>query len=102
MTGRAYWNCGGLSPRVRGNDVWAVQWPLIHAGLSPRVRGNPALQKVLNGNDRSIPARAGEPSIPGNGPSPTSVYPRACGGTFNNGLGEVMGDGLSPRVRGNR
>ena len=51
---------------------------------------------------RSIPACAGEPVSPSLAMRPAQVYPRVCGGTISGGKIPVIGEGLSPRVRGNR
>ena len=71
-------------------------------GLSPRVRGNPVERVTESTETRSIPAGAGEPR-PARPRRPAGgVYPRGCGGTaFHSGI-SPCGDGLSPRVRGNR
>ena len=50
----------------------------------------------------SIPASAGEPNRHLFGGGQERVYPRECGGTGCNILGVSKGQGLSPRVRGNR
>ena len=70
-------------------------------GLSPRVRGNlpPPFRFLFR--RRSIPACAGEPSLPSTTPSPLTVYPRVCGGTSIRGQSDGGRRGLSPRVRGN-
>ena len=74
---------------------------MIASGLSPRVRGNREVIVLDAGPERSIPARAGEPT-----PAPSQaprdwVYPRACGGTSWASSGVSTSCGLSPRVRGN-
>ena len=51
---------------------------------------------------RSIPARAGEPAAVPTNAALCRVYPRACGGTVAQGRHFVVGEGLSPRVRGNQ
>ena len=71
-------------------------------GLSPRVRGN-----LIEGLDallkrRSIPACAGEPASPIAKAWAMSVYPRVCGGTWEQYAKRRNTKGLSPRVRGNR
>ena len=71
-------------------------------GLSPRVRGNHRLHHPLDGRQRSIPARAGEPELPIDSCHWEGVYPRACGGTFITRVSGLSAMGLSPRVRGNR
>ena len=51
---------------------------------------------------RSIPARAGEPSPPGPARRSSGVYPRTCGGTALQSACRVASvTGLSPHVRGN-
>ena len=50
---------------------------------------------------RSIPACAGEPGDAGAAMQSAQVYPRVCGGTFRPDSGPLVGNGLSPRVRGN-
>ena len=71
-------------------------------GLSPRVRGNPFETEAASDADRSIPARAGEPTNAPYGLPDGRVYPRACGGTTYVQAGASILLGLSPRVRGNR
>ena len=86
--------CGGTHPfRL---DFWLV------VGLSPRVRGNRLTRDITILEGRSIPACAGEPSPPSCPPLPCRVYPRVCGGTRRGGHFHRRGQGLSPRVRGNR
>ena len=71
-------------------------------GLSPRVRGNLSREKSSEPDVGSIPARAGEPTVPRYSPNPAGVYPRACGGTSKIRIVCHLAEGLSPRVRGNR
>ena len=85
--------CGGTRPElVEGTD---------REGLSPRVRGNPPAQCYPVKLDRSIPACAGEPPFGIHGGIARPVYPRVCGGTQCDRIGQTWGSGLSPRVRGN-
>ena len=70
-------------------------------GLSPRVRGNRPHSFPLSGNNRSIPAGAGEPCSSTCPTGRTSVYPRGCGGTAQDRAAARIRSGLSPRVRGN-
>ena len=86
--------CGGTSSMGRTCS--------IKTGLSPRVRGNLVDVHHASSGDGSIPARAGEPPLTGLDRGVYAVYPRACGGTFANITNMAQGDGLSPRVRGNR
>ena len=85
--------CGGTSPTWITISPWS--------GLSPRVRGNRASVRWTLQNQRSIPARAGEPAERRAVRSWTRVYPRACGGTRRYSDGAAGLRGLSPRVRGN-
>ena len=71
-------------------------------GLSPRVRGNRAGAKAVGDDLGSIPACAGEPTIPTDRFLLPKVYPRVCGGTKGQLVMDISGKGLSPRVRGNR
>ena len=89
-------------PRVCGGTSRDWRRRKCPAGLSPRVRGNLANWPAGDYVRRSIPACAGEPSIPAALPPGREVYPRVCGGTQLRGgrLGQSIG--LSPRVRGNR
>ena len=70
-------------------------------GLSPRVRGNHPHHGPPRGGPGSIPARAGEPRLPGSSREGRRVYPRACGGTTRTVYSTFGVRGLSPRVRGN-
>ena len=90
----------GLSPRVRGNPLYFPPGGST-TGLSPRVRGNPvdAVHEYAHGG--SIPASAGEPETPNISSCCTRVYPRECGGTCAGCYRRLVGQGLSPRVRGN-
>ena len=89
-------------PRVCGGTYLAHAHLKAADGLSPRVRGNQIV--VVGGvvSPGSIPACAGEPRSKSKTATPSSVYPRVCGGTL---LGVAICHhirGLSPRVRGNR
>ena len=89
-------------PRVCGG-TFAVRWlGRAWPGLSPRVRGNhrggPGGHPVRG----SIPACAGEPPPSPSRACPGRVYPRVCGGTRDERRDGALGQGLSPRVRGNR
>ena len=86
--------CGGtaVTNRLRG----------FAYGLSPRVRGNRILLISLRNLKGSIPACAGEPWCGCDAPRRPRVYPRVCGGTNDALDEEVLPEGLSPRVRGNR
>ena len=95
---------GGCWVYPRGCGGTAAQ-PSIAAqsvGLSPRVRGNPVGTTPVDQRRGSIPAGAGEPMRATRRGGTTRVYPRGCGGTGAEYLGDLLDRGLSPRVRGNR
>ena len=88
-------------PRACGGTTSFQGLGRIIYGLSPRLRGNRdglTLNGPLIG---SIPAPAGEPAKAFRRSEPTSVYPRACGGTFSFHCLNIVSEGLSPRLRGN-
>ena len=85
--------CGGTGLRAFG----LAYWP----GLSPRVRGNLVVSFLAGFVSGSIPACAGEPSIPAAARTCCTVYPRVCGGTCHFLAPLDTEPGLSPRVRGN-
>ncbi len=80
MAGNYFWGrASGLSPRVRGSQMWLVIYDHKHG---------------------SIPARAGEPRARAMPIFSIRVYPRACGGAQGGQMLQFFGPGLSPRVRG--
>ena len=89
-------------PRACGGTRRAIQEKYLDPGLSPRVRGNPEGDPGEVPGPGSIPARAGEPGAPPPCHRRLGVYPRACGGTGTCSPTWHCGQGLSPRVRGNR
>ena len=88
-------------PRVCGGPSGQPAVSILIKGLSPRVRGNLCFPSETSVGSRSIPACAGEPTAHGWRISPTTVYPRVCGGTQYQGRLLGIDIGLSPRVRGN-
>ena len=88
-------------PRACGGTVRTGAMGEQKYGLSPRVRGNRVELRLDLGNNRSIPARAGEPRPGSHADRRRGVYPRACGGTQFPHLLVGRNRGLSPRVRGN-
>ena len=91
----------GVYPRVCGGTKNAASSRVPLSGLSPRVRGNPNLRGADLVSRGSIPACAGEPHRCCRLRISDRVYPRVCGGTFNNLTSPGSVQGLSPRVRGN-
>ena len=98
----AGWTPARVYPRVCGGTQGQGHGARGGVGLSPRVRGNRNRRAALVSGPGSIPACAGEPSIPGGGIGGPAVYPRVCGGTTLSVPSRLPGGGLSPRVRGNR
>ena len=88
-------------PRVCGGTLGRMVRIKSGEGLSPRVRGNPLPCQATPGRAGSIPACAGEPSLPSRCCWWRAVYPRVCGGTRHRLRQEMPRAGLSPRVRGN-
>ena len=88
-------------PRACGGTILEPVGADQAGGLSPRVRGKQGVQHMDTHPIRSIPARAGEPSPTVTLRSRRSVYPRACGGTYQHRATGINAIGLSPRVRGN-
>ena len=89
-------------PRVCGGTPWSDDRPASGGGLSPRVRGNQCARGGRWQCGWSIPACAGEPTTMTSKLSVSRVYPRVCGGTCHHAAPGQIGNGLSPRVRGNR
>ena len=89
-------------PRVCGETKSATKSAIRYAGLSPRVRGNQTGQAHRPGEAGSIPACAGKPIAESVTKPVAGVYPRVCGETIPQSIVEHIGEGLSPRVRGNR
>ena len=92
----------GVYPRVCGGTGLIHRTSLSLLGLSPRVRGNRGLHHDSKLGRGSIPACAGEPGKAKGDGTGLAVYPRVCGGTHTGGSARRAGEGLSPRVRGNR
>ena len=94
--------CNMVYPRVCGGTRKRGLAAAGQSGLSPRMRGNPWLLDPPEPDFRSIPAYAGEPKT-GVWPKGSQVvYPRVCGGTRSASDTAGNGNGLSPRMRGNR
>ena len=85
--------CGGTIPRC---FLIIREW-----GLSPPVRGNRRNTIGGRSRQRSIPARAGEPTPALIRAARAWVYPRPCGGTLTSSGVNTTAVGLSPPVRGN-
>ena len=89
-------------PRVCGGTKLDSGLSEGSPGLSPRVRGNRDMSIIRTGDERSIPACAGEPGCACGYAQAVWVYPRVCGGTQVRAHHQDLHVGLSPRVRGNR
>ena len=89
-------------PRVGGATAQKIGEQDYNQGLSPRGRGNPYDADAELDQERSIPAWAGQPTPwkPNGGTRPW-VYPRVGGATDFVRQPDALGNGLSPRGRGN-
>ena len=87
-------------PRVCGGSGSLLSTCSAKRGLSPRVRGKRVAAVDLFGETRSIPACAGEACAASRSLPPSLVYPRVCGGSAGRRGGKPRRGGLSPRVRG--
>ncbi len=92
----------GVYPRACGGAAVRFARSVAASGLSPRVRGSRAVGSPAYKEQRSIPARAGEPCDSGGRGGDCEVYPRACGGAGLADGGHGRTAGLSPRVRGSQ
>ncbi len=102
LTNSIPWRRSAVYPRVCGGTELSPRPRTACRGLSPRVRGNRLLIAPFPDLCRSIPACAGEPPWRWPRSREERVYPRVCGGTYQNIPAVVVSHGLSPRVRGNR
>ena len=91
----------GVYPRVCGGTNPIQTAAGKPQGLSPRVRGNRGILDNIDAPAGSIPACAGEPHRGSARSRAKRVYPRVCGGTFQEAFDTHIPTGLSPRVRGN-
>ena len=89
-------------PRVCGGNARSQITSKSRGGLSPRVRGKRPGRGDVAGQQRSIPACAGETWPRGAYQIPREVYPRVCGGNLQPLALAGNDEGLSPRVRGKR
>ena len=89
-------------PRGCGGTFPTSLYRMPCGGLSPRVRGNLHIERPKFLAEGSIPAGAGEPVLRVRAGRRVQVYPRGCGGTGAPTSRPWPGQGLSPRVRGNR
>ena len=90
----------GVHPRVCGGAVDGGSHVLVAPGPSPRVRGSLSPDRSHPADIGSIPACAGEPSVPTPRSTMARVHPRVCGGAIRVLERVVPGHGPSPRVRG--
>ena len=93
--------CLRAYPRVCGGTLARSEWMRSRSGLSPRVRGNQIYGALARESNGPIPACAGEPDVNPAALTNRRAYPRVCGGTGGSMTMEAATPGLSPRVRGN-
>ena len=89
-------------PRVGGGNAITPKAGEHGVGLSPRGRGKPAKGQTLPLVIGSIPAWAGETTVPFACISKNPVYPRVGGGNRPPDCRRPALAGLSPRGRGKR
>ena len=89
-----------VHPRACGEQRAVARNTVRQCGSSPRMRGTVAVDLALQGNQRFIPAHAGNSSAGEITVLSTSVHPRACGEQGMAGLGRARAAGSSPRMRG--
>ena len=90
----------GVYPRPCGGAAESVLPYRCSGGLSPPVRGSRLRDVRRLAEQRSIPARAGEPPLRARGMISVGVYPRPCGGAVGYFSIHSPSKGLSPPVRG--
>ncbi len=96
------WHPPPVHPRVCGERGTACQRTTSGGGSSPRVRGTHRQHPSRFGQDRFIPACAGN-ARPRASPGPsTTVHPRVCGERTAPCMNPPQFCGSSPRVRGTR
>ena len=87
-------------PRVCGGSMTSTSAFTSHSGLSPRVRGKRGGAAIRRCGRGSIPACAGEADKTMCFRGFQKVYPRVCGGSYQQAERTKLDGGLSPRVRG--
>ena len=87
-------------PRTGGGNQYAARILNGGRGLSPHGRGKPDCAASVVGNQRSIPARAGETNTPEPPNTALTVYPRTGGGNPLWPPRPRQTGGLSPHGRG--
>ena len=91
---------GTVHPRVCGEHAKRDRQDWDWSGSSPRVRGTRAAPLRPAGQQRFIPACAGNTPSPARAAPVPAVHPRVCGEHAADGHVAVVADGSSPRVRG--
>ena len=89
-------------PHACGETVVESPGARLVIGLSPRMRGNLDLLAIVRSGSGSIPTHAGKPFLGAWPGRAGGVYPHACGETRVSPAQSRAGEGLSPRMRGNR
>ena len=89
-------------PRVCGATLCASRNAFALVGPSPRVRGNRANPDGKSVAEGPIPACAGQPVAEIRAVTVARAHPRVCGATAVAPLVIELGQGPSPRVRGNQ
>jgi len=91
-----------VHPRGCGEHFSVASQPLEHDGSSPRVRGTRYGMRTKLGQERFIPAGAGNTLTKQRWRFRRAVHPRGCGEHGLDALSILSQAGSSPRVRGTR
>ena len=89
-----------VHPRVCGEHYLALLHAHDAGGSSPRLRGTRGRVPATRGDQRFIPASAGNTFSLFLGLAPASVHPRVCGEHSWEVGSMALGNGSSPRLRG--
>ena len=87
-------------PRARGENVWQLNYKIVHRGTSPRTRGKRARHGKPPRWGGNIPAHAGKTSARSTSSTMCWEHPRARGENAPPVAASTPYPGTSPRTRG--